>query len=174
MPALTAPKHIPSQPSEQIVGSGGAFQNEAAGSFVGSARRELVTVAIKKEDHARMKAAGGPHAAQIQMALKRYVDAVRKTGWSPRTTSFGWKRGEVVYVPMAITKDLADDIRMLPGRFDGHTIEAVHLLFQGNGSAKKESLQSQLQLTMSSRLVAGAAAVLSLIVGRILGQPSIS
>jgi hypothetical protein len=121
-----------------------------------------------------MKAAGGPHPDHIQTALKQYVDAVRKTGRSPCKVSFGWKRGEVVYIPVAITKDLADEIRTLPGRFDGHTIEAVHLLFNGNGSARKETLPTQLRLTPSSRLVAGAAAVISLIVERILGQPSIS
>jgi len=29
----------------------------------------------------------------------------------------------------AIPRVLADEIRNLPGRFDGHTIEAVHLFF---------------------------------------------
>jgi hypothetical protein len=51
---------------------------------VASTRREVVTVAVKKEDYERLKAAGGPDPEHIRTALAYYVDLVRETGRRPR------------------------------------------------------------------------------------------
>ena len=94
-----------------------------------STRRELVTVAVSQADYDALKAIGGPHPDDITTALKNYVDLVRKTGWYPEDINFGWGRGPVIHFLTAIPKDLAEEIRNLPGRFDGHTIEAVRIFF---------------------------------------------
>ena len=135
-------------------------------------RREVVTVALKKEDYERLKAVVGPHPDQIHTALKYYVDLIRETGWRPQESSFGWNRGPVVHFPCAIPKDLAEDIRNLPGRFDGHTIEAVQLLFNGEAlTAQKIPQEFRPGPTLGSTLLSGTVGVLGLVVSRIFGQP---
>jgi len=92
-----------------------------------STRRELVTVTVERRDYEKLKADGDPYSNEVIMALRHYVDLIRETDWRPSEASFGWERGPVVHFFSAIPKDLADQIRNLPGRFDGHTIEAVRL-----------------------------------------------
>ena len=94
-----------------------------------STRRELVTVTVQRRDYEKLKAAGDPDSDDIIIALRHYLDLIRETDWRPSEASFGWERGPVVHFFTAMPKDLADEIRNLPGRFDGHTIEAIRLFF---------------------------------------------
>jgi len=121
------------------------------------------------EDYARLKATGSLHPDLIHMALRRYVYLIRENGWRPRQTSFGWNRGPVVHFPAAIPKGLADDIRNLRGRFDGHTIEAVSLLFIREASPLQSSVAGKTFRT--SLAVSGPLEALAFVLARILGQP---
>jgi hypothetical protein len=78
----------------------------------------------------------------------------------------------VVHFPCAIPKYLADDIRKLAGRFDGHTIEAVHLLFQAETLTTHEMPQEfRSGSKLGSGLLSVTVGVLGLAVSRILGIP---
>ena len=109
-------------------------------------RRELVTVAVTQADYAALKATGGPHSDDITTALKNYVDLVEETGWHSEDIGSGWDRGPVVHFLTAIPKDLAEQIRNLPGRFDGHTIEAVRI-FLGEETDGLDDASQQLDLS---------------------------
>lgn len=88
-------------------------------------RRELVSVAVTKEDYEKLKATGGPHPDQISTALQYYLDIVVKTETHLTAGDLGWNRGPVTIFLCALPKNLLDDVRNLSGRFDSHTIEAV-------------------------------------------------
>ena len=106
-----------------------------------SIRREIATVAVTQEDYAALKDAGGPDPNDIAMALRHYVDLMRENNWRPPESVFGWMRGPVVHFLTAIPRDLADEIRNLPGRFDGHTIEAVRLFLRQSPDSRGFSHQ---------------------------------
>ncbi len=94
-----------------------------------SARRELVTITVLREDYAKLKAVGGPYPTHIDIALRHYLNAIKETPTTPQTGNIGWRRGPVVSFLCAIPKHLSDEIRGLSGRFDNHTIQAFHLFF---------------------------------------------
>jgi len=122
------------------------------------------------EDYARLKATGSLHPDLIQMALRRYVYLIRENGWRPRQTSFGWNRGRVVHFPTAIPKGLADEIRNLSGRFDGHTIEAINLLLMGE--TPRVELPAARKPLWTSLAISGALGACAFVLARVLGQPS--
>lgn len=63
----------------------------------------------------------------------------------------------------AIPRVLADEIRNLPGRFDGHTIEAVHLFFCAESDSPEESsLKLALGQTQGEPLLGNLGALRSL------------
>lgn len=174
MPALTPPNKVSSDVQALSMSTGLAAGIVKTRDSEACTRREVVTVAVKAEDFGRLKAAGGPHPDVINAALRHYVDLVREKGWRPRETSFGWQRGSVVHFPCAIAKDLAHEIRNLAGRFDGHTIEAVHLLLNAAAPSSNTIPQEILSSpTLRSSFASGVLGVLGLLVSRILGQPLI-
>ena len=106
-----------------------------------STRREILTVTLARGDYENLKATGEPRSEDIIEALRFYLDLIRKTDWRPPESVFGWMRGPVVHFLTAIPRDLADEIRNLPGRFDGHTIEAVRLFLRQSPDSRGFSHQ---------------------------------
>lgn len=137
-----------------------------------SSRRELVSVTVTKEDYERLKAAGCLHSDYVVPALWYYVKLIRETSWRPQANSFGWGRSAVVSFPCAIPIDLLDEIRNLPRRFDGHTIEAMHLFFCDEAVASNKTAQEFRSgpPTWPRSLASATLGALALLVLRILGQ----
>ena len=90
-------------------------------------KHELVTITVTKHDYAKLKAAGGPHPSYINMALSHYLRLIKEAESYPLVGAVGWRRGPVMSFMCAIPNHLSDEIRLLAGRFDSHTIEAVRL-----------------------------------------------
>jgi hypothetical protein len=90
-------------------------------------RPEIVTIVIRREDYARLKHAGGPRPDQICMALRHYLKVLGETRWRPEARTEQALSTQVTTYQCGVPKDLCDEIRRLPGRFDTHTIEAVRL-----------------------------------------------
>ena len=97
---------------------------------------------VRRSDYLALKAAGGPYPDEIAKALDYYVHLVRETDWRPRGISFGSSRGPVVHFLTAIPKNIADQVRSLPGRFDGHTIEAVRMFLGGEAEILEAASQN--------------------------------
>jgi hypothetical protein len=135
----------------------------------GSTKREIVTITVTRADYAALKAAGGPDPDEVTTALKYYLDLLRETDWRPRDISFGWSRGLVVHFLTAIPKDLADEIRSLPGRFDGHTIEAVRMFLGGESDILTATAQEPSFASLGGEWVFAQLGALRFFVSRLLG-----
>jgi hypothetical protein len=134
-----------------------------------STKREIVTVTVTRADYFALKAIGGPYPDEITKALKYYVDLVRETDWRPRDISFGWSRGPVVHFLTAIPKNVADQIRSLPGRFDGHTIEAVRIFLGGEADILEAAAQEPSFTSVRGDWVFAQLGALRFFVLRLLG-----
>lgn len=136
-----------------------------------SSRGELVSITVTKEDYERLKASGGLHSDYVVPALWYYLKLMRETSWRPQANSFGWGRSPVVSFPCAIPVDLLEEMRNLPRRFDGHTIEAIHLFFYDEAVASnKISQEFRAGPTWRRSLASATFGALGLLVWRILGQ----
>ena len=91
------------------------------------ARPEIVTVVIRREDYAKLKHAGGPRPDQICMALRHYLKILGEMEWRPSVIDHNGHSQDVKTFQCGVPKDVCDEIRSLPGRFDTHTIEAMRL-----------------------------------------------
>ena len=96
-------------------------------------RIELVNITVARADYEKLKALGGTSADYIEMALSLYVQERKSVPFRRDPASLGWRRGPVITFPCAIPKDLMDEVRSLPGRFDEHAIDALRLLFREDG-----------------------------------------
>lgn len=134
-----------------------------------SIKREIVTVTVRRADYFALKDAGGPYPDEIAEALKYYVDLVRETDWRPRGISFGWSRGPVVHFLTAIPKNIADQVRSLPGRFDGHTIEAVRMFLGGEAEILEAASQEPSFTSVRGDWVFAQLGALRFFVLRLLG-----
>ncbi len=77
----------------------------------------------------------------------------------------------MVSFPCAIPADLLGEIRNLPSRFDGHTIEAVRLFFYEEAGASADvSQEFRSGLGWRRSLVSATFGALSLFISRILGE----
>jgi hypothetical protein len=90
-------------------------------------RPEIVTVVIRREDYAKLKHTGGPRPDQICMALRHYLKILVETEWRPAGNGQQGKTQDVTTFQCGVPKDVCDEIRSLPGRFDTHTMEAMRL-----------------------------------------------
>ena len=136
-----------------------------------STKREIVTITVTSRDYAALKAAGGPDPAYIATALRYYIGLLRKTDWRPQGVSFGWSRGPVVHFLTAIPKDVADEVRSLPGRFDGHTIEAVRMFLGGESDILEAASQEPGFASHGGDWVSAQLGALRFLVLRLLGHP---
>lgn len=134
-----------------------------------STKREIVTITVTQADYAALKAAGGPDPDDITMALNYYVDLLRETDWRPQDISFGWSRGPVVHFLTAIPKYVADEIRSLPGRFDGHTIEAVRMFLGGESDILDAASQEPGFASLGGDWVFAQLGALRFFVSRLFG-----
>ncbi len=132
-------------------------------------KREIVTVTVRRADYFALKAIGGPYPDEVANALKYYVHLVRETDWRPRGISFGWSRGPVVHFLTAIPKNIADQIRSLPGRFDGHTIEAVRMFLGGEAEIVDAASQEPSFTSVRGDWVFAQLGALRFFVLRLLG-----
>jgi len=140
-----------------------------------SKRRELVTITVTQEDFRRLKASGGSWPDQLIMALRRYLHIREEDRWRTQMNAAGWHRGHVISFPCAIPKTLSDEIRNLGGRFDTHTIEAVRLFCLGKGDTSNNISQEIYSgPTWQRSLWSAAFGAFSLLLSRLLGQPSLS
>ena len=133
-----------------------------------STKREIVTITVAQADYAALKAAGGPDPDDLTMALNYYVDLLRDTDWRPQDISFGWSRGPVVHFLTAIPKSVADEIRNLPGRFDGHTIEAVRMFLGGESDILDAASQEPSFASLGGDWVFAQLGALRFFVSRLL------
>jgi len=131
-------------------------------------KRAIVTITVTREDYAALKAVGGPNPDDITTALKYYVNLLRETDWRPHDVSFGWSRGPVVHFLTAIPKDVADEIRSLPGRFDGHTIEAVRIFLGGESDILDAASQEPSFASLGGDWVFAQLGALRFFVSRLL------
>ena len=136
-----------------------------------STKREILTITVTHGDYVSLKAAGGPDPAYITMALRYYIALLRETDWRPQGVSFGWSRGPVVHFLTAIPKDVADEVRGLPGRFDGHTIEAVRIFLGGESDILEAASQEPGFASLGGVWVSAQLGALRFLVLRLLGQP---
>jgi hypothetical protein len=138
-------------------------------------RSEIVTIAVTKEDHMRLRltAAGASYSNEISSALRYYLHAVKHGGYIQQIErSHGWARGPVISFKLPLPKDLVDEVRSLRGRFDGHTLEAVRLLMSGRpGSDDPAPKRAPSSTNRVGGLMSAALAALLLLMSRILGQP---
>ena len=134
-----------------------------------SAKREIVTITVTRADYTALKAAGGPDPDGVTTALEYYLDLLRETDWRPQDISFGWSRGPVVHFLTAIPKDLADEIRSLAGRFDGHTIEAVRMFLGGESDILDAASQEPSFASLGGDWVFAQLGALRFFVSRLLG-----
>ncbi len=119
-------------------------------------RLEIVHVTVAREDYEMLKAVGGPITDYIGMALNHYVHVLKKVTSLPDGKSWGWRRGPVISFPCALPKDLLDEVRDLPGRFDGHAMEAVRLFFRAENAASDSACippKSRLRSALSRGLL---------------------
>ncbi len=134
-----------------------------------STKREIVTITVTQADYDVLRAAGGPDPDDLTMALNYYVDLLRETDWRPQDISFGWSRGPVVHFLTAIPKNVADEIRSLPGRFDGHTIEAVRLFLSGESDILAAASQEHSFASLGGDWVFAQLGALRFFVSRLPG-----
>jgi len=157
---------LPDIPSERVESSStpGDLNRRQT---VQSTKREIVTITVTRADYSTLKAMDGPYPDEITKALQYYVDLVRETDWRPRGVSFGWSRGPVVHFLTAIPKVIADQVRSLPGRFDGHTIEAVRLYLGGEADILDAASQQPGFTSMRSDWVFAQLGALRFLVSRL-------
>jgi len=138
-------------------------------------RRELVTITVTQEDFRRLKDSGGSRADQLIIALRRYLHIRGEDRRRTQINAAGWHRERVTSFPCAIPKTLSDEIRNLGGRFDTHTIEAVRLFCLGKGDTSNNiSQETHSGPTWHRTLLSAAFGAFSLLLSRLLGQPSLS
>lgn len=136
MPALSPQEHVTtgtSSPPQDSIPEVMATEAEAY-SRKRRKRMELVNVTVVKEDYEKLKALGGDNTDHVVAALTHYLHALKNTAFRRDPECLGWNRGPVVNFPCGVPKDIANQIRNLPGRFDEHTIEAVRLMFREEAS----------------------------------------
>jgi len=92
-----------------------------------ASRPEIVTVVIRREDYAKLQHGGGPRSDQICMALRHYLKVLGDNQWRPARNGQQGQWEHVTTFMCGVPKDICDEIRSLPGRFDDHTIEAMRL-----------------------------------------------
>jgi hypothetical protein len=145
---------------------------EVRACFQGPRRRmELVNITVVKEDFEKLKALGGFNTDYMAMALTHYVHVLKNTTFPRDPASLGWRRGSVVSFPCGIPKDIADEVRNFPGRFDEHTIEAVRCLFREDVSGSgpvSVSPNPRLTSALSGGLLFATCAGLVFFASRIL------
>jgi hypothetical protein len=136
-------------------------------------RSEIVTIAVTKEDHIRLTAAGASYSNEISSALRYYLHAVKHGDYIQQLErSHGWARGPVVSFKLPLPKDLVDEVRSLKGRFDGHTLEAVRLLMSGQpGSDDPAPIPSPSSPDRVGGFMSGAIAALLMLMSRIFDHP---
>lgn len=101
---------------------------------VRSAKYEIVTVLARREDYAELKKKGGPIASHIAVAMRHYLKQVQGTKGGSKMPSSRQDMGLVTTFQCGIPKNLCGEIRNLGGRFDFHTIDAIHLFVRGSSS----------------------------------------
>jgi hypothetical protein len=89
-----------------------------------STKHELLTILIRKEDYAKLKAQGGPRHDQIILAFRHYLELLRESDWRPNP-ALVLAGARVTTFQCAVDKDLCEQIRGLEGRLVVHTLEAI-------------------------------------------------
>lgn len=88
---------------------------------------EIVTVLVRKEDHAKLKKSGVPRANQITMALRYYLRLIEETKLASQATGHEIFKGAVSTFRCGVPREVCERVRSLGGRFDLHAMEAVRL-----------------------------------------------
>ena len=99
-----------------------------------SAKYEIVTVLARREDYAELKKKGGPIGSQIAIAMRHYLKLLQGVEGSSEMPSSRQDIGLVTTFQCGIPKNLCGEMRNLGGRFDFHTIDAIHLFVHGSMS----------------------------------------
>jgi hypothetical protein len=88
---------------------------------------ELVTVIMRQVDYNELHARKIPIEVQVSLAIQHYLKLIREGRWVGNSTMSPLLEGKVKTVSCALAKQVCDDLRDIPGRFDLHTLEAVRL-----------------------------------------------
>ena len=99
-----------------------------------SAQYEIVTVLALRDDYAKLKKKGGPLGSQIAMAMRHYLNKMPGIKAGSEMPSSQQNMAPVTTFQCGVPKNLCGDMRNLGGRFDFHTIDAIHLFVQGSAS----------------------------------------
>ena len=108
----------------------GAAHNEKARS----AKYEIVTVLARREDYAELKKKGDSIGNQIAVAMRHYLKRMEGVNATSGTPGLRQDMGLVTTFQCGIPKNLCGEMRNLGGRFDFHTIDAIHLFVHGSES----------------------------------------
>jgi hypothetical protein len=87
-----------------------------------------------REDYAELKKKGGPLGSQIAIAMRHYLNKMQGVKGGTEMPSSRQEMGLVTTFQCGIPKSLCGEMRNLGGRFDFHTIDAIHLFVQGSAS----------------------------------------
>jgi hypothetical protein len=101
---------------------------------VRSAQYEIVTVLARREDYAKLKKKGGPLGSQIAIAMRHYLSRMPGPQGGLQMPSSRQNMALVTTFQCGVPKELCGEMRNLGGRFDFHTIDAIHLFLQGSAS----------------------------------------
>jgi hypothetical protein len=99
-----------------------------------SAKYEIVTVLARRDDYDELKKKGGPLGSQIAIAMRHYLSQMQGVKGGSEMPSSRQDMGLVTTFQCGIPKSLCGEMRNLGGRFDFHTIDAIHLFVHGSTS----------------------------------------
>jgi len=88
---------------------------------------ELVTVIMRKADYDQLHNRKLPMEVQVSLAIQHYLKLIREGRWMGDNVMSPLMEGKVKSVSCALSKQLCDQLRDVPGRFDLHTLQAVRL-----------------------------------------------
>jgi hypothetical protein len=99
-----------------------------------SAKYEIVTVLARRDDYDELKKKGGPLGSQIAIAMRHYLNQMQGVKGGTEMPSSRQDMGLVTTFQCGIPKSVCGEMRNLGGRFDFHTIDAIHLFVHGSTS----------------------------------------
>jgi len=92
-----------------------------------TASYELVTVMMRQIDYSQLTSRGLPMDVQVSLALQHYLLLVEEGRWLADSAALNPPPGKWKSVRCAIARQICDQLRGLPGRFDLHALQAVRL-----------------------------------------------
>ena len=99
-----------------------------------SAQYEIVTVLARREDYAKLKKKGGPLGSHIAIAMRHYLSQMPAVQEGSQMPDSRRNMALVTTFQCGVPKELCGELRNLGGRFDFHTIDAIHMFVQGSVS----------------------------------------